>query len=83
VRNVEDYFRKRDLRLAKKASTPMTTNYAPEVDGSAELDTEDAIYCQSLNGILKWIVEMYISMEVSALSPIIAMLREGHMLWCI
>jgi len=82
VRNVEEYLRKRNLKLVKKATTPMTINYAPEVDGSVELEAEDATYYQSLIGILMWIVEMGrmdISMEVSTLSSFIAMPREGHM----
>ena len=82
VKNVESHLRKRDLSLLKKASTPMSANYSPEVDGNPEHDEEDAAYYQSLIGMLRWIVEMGhmdISMEVSALSSFVVMPREGHM----
>ena len=82
VRNVESHLMKRNLSLLKKASTPMTANYSPEVDGSPELNEEDAAYYQSLIGTLRSIVEMGrmdISMEVSALSSFVIMPREGHM----
>ena len=81
VKNVEQYLKKRDLALVKKASTPMTTNYSPELDGSEELGSDDATYYQSLIGVLQWIVEMGrmdICMEVSAMSSFVAMPREGH-----
>ena len=82
VRNVEEHLKKKDLGLLKKASTPIAANYSPEVDGSPELDEEEATYYQSLIGTLRWIVEMGrmdISMEVSALSSFVVMPREGHM----
>ena len=81
VKNVEQYLKKRDLTLVKKASTPMTANYSPELDGSEELGGDDATYYQSLIGVLRWIVEMGrmdICMEVSAMSLFVAMPREGH-----
>ena len=80
VKNVESHLSKRDLSLLKKVSTPMSANYSPEVDGSPELNKEDAAYYQSLIGTLQWIVEMGwmdISMEVSVLSSFVVMPREG------
>ena len=82
VKNVKGHLKKRNLALPKKALMPMMANYSPELDASDELDTEDATYYQSLIGILRWIVEMGrvdICMEASALSPFVAMPREGHM----
>lgn len=82
VKGVEAYLKKKDLALLKKAATPMTMNYSPELDQSEELDHESAAYYQSLIGILRWIVEMGrmdICMEVSAMSSYVAMPREGHM----
>ena len=82
VKNVKNHLQKRDLGLLKKASTPMSTNYSPEIDGSPEFNEEDTTFYQSLKGILQWIVEMGhmdISMEVSALSSFVVMLQEGHM----
>jgi len=60
----------------------MIQNYSPEIDQSAELDTSDVAYYQSLIGILRWLVEMGridISMEVSSLSSYVAMPRIGHL----
>ena len=82
VRNVEGHLRKKGLGLLKKASTPMSLHYCPEIDASPELDQNGVGYYQSLIGILRWIVEMGrmdICMEVSSLSSYIAMPREGHM----
>ena len=83
VRNVESYMQKKGLALIKKAGTPMSLGYSPEVDGSPELSEEEGTYYQSLIGILRWIVEMGridIITEVSAMSSYVAMPREGHLL---
>ena len=53
VKNVEQYLKKRDLALVKKASTPMTANYSPELDSSEVLGSDDATYYQSLIGVLQ------------------------------
>ena len=82
VKNVEAHLRKKGLALLKKAASPLTSNYSPEIDASKELDEESAAYYQSLIGVLRWIVEMGrmdICMEVSAMSSFVAMPREGHM----
>ena len=76
VKNVEAYMRKKGLSLIKKAGTPLSPGYSPEVDGSPELSAEEGTYYQSLIGILRWIVEMGridIIMEVSAMSSFVAM----------
>ena len=52
VKNVKSHLNKRDLLLLKKASTLMSVNYSPVVDGSPELNKEDAAYYQSLIGTL-------------------------------
>ena len=85
VRNVEEYLKKRgDGRwsLPAKAETPIQSTYHPELDESPELDAEDALYYQSLIGVLRWIVELGrvdICLEVSMLSSHLALPREGHM----
>ena len=82
VKNVEEHLKRKGLGLLKKASTPMSLSYSPEIDASAELDQDGIGYYQSLIGVLRWIVEMGrmdICMEVSSLSSYIAMPREGHM----
>ena len=45
-------------RLPTKVTTPMTTDYAEEVDFSQKLDTGDTQYYQELIGILRWGTEI-------------------------
>jgi hypothetical protein len=69
-------------RLPRKASTPMSTSYRPELDVSATLDPKLANYYQSLIGVLRWAVEIGridITTEVSMLATHMAMPREGHL----
>lgn len=58
VKNVETYIAKRSMALSKKASTPLSAGYSPEIDQSEELEETDATYYQSLIGVLRWLVEM-------------------------
>ena len=41
---------------SKKIGLPLPTYYSPELDGSKELDPEQANHHQSFIGILRWIV---------------------------
>ena len=66
----------------KDARSPITANYAPELDQSPELNPELATYYQSLIGILRWMVELGrvdICLEVSMLSSHLALPRQGHL----
>jgi len=83
VKNVEKEINKRGLALAKCVKLQFTTNYCPELDGSKDSSVDDAVYYQSLIGILRWIVEMGridINMEVSSMSTFVAAPRYGHFL---
>ena len=44
VANVEDYLSKRDEKLPRKAETPLSSNYRPELDVSKELNQSQASY---------------------------------------
>ena len=85
VKNVETYLKSEDSkcwRMPKKADTPLTTTYRPELDVSRELNVADAAYYQSLIGILRWIVELGrvdVCLEVSMMSSHLALPREGHL----
>ena len=85
VKNVEEYLAKEEnkrWKLPKKADTPMTTTYRPELDVSPELSPTEATYYQSLIGVLRWIVELGrvdICLEVSMMSSHLALPREGHL----
>ena len=47
VKNVEGYMRKKGLGLIKRAGTPMSTGYIPEIEASPELTAEEATYYTS------------------------------------
>jgi len=82
VKNVETYLREKDMKLSRKANSPISPGYRPELDQSLELDPKEAAYFQSLIGILRWAVELGridITVEVSMLSSHVALPREGHL----
>ena len=61
MKNVEGYLLTEDSKhwkMPNKADTPLTTSYRPELDVSRALNETDAVYYQSLTGILRWIVEL-------------------------
>jgi len=69
-------------KLPKRAPTPMTTGYRPELDVTELLDPQTANYYQSLIGVLRWTVEIGridITTEVSMLAACMAMPRKGHL----
>jgi hypothetical protein len=85
VQNVEDFIAKDETKrwkLSNKAETPLRTSYRPELDVTPELSPQEAVYYQSLIGILRWIVELGrvdICLEVSMSSSNLALPREGHL----
>ena len=82
VQNVEDYLAKKGKSLPAKASTPLSSQYRPELDTTEELEPDDAAYFQSLIGILRWMVELGrvdLCTEVSMMSSHLCMPRKGHL----
>ena len=85
VKNVEAFLAKEEnsrWKLPRKAETPLATTYRPELDVSPELKSNNALYYQSLSGVLRWIVELGrvdICLEVSMMSSHLALPREGHL----
>ena len=83
VKNVESYLNAQDkYSMPRRAETPMTTSYRPELDVTPELDPTKAAYYMSLIGILRWMVELGrvdICLEVSMMSSHMALPREGHL----
>ena len=82
IGEVERELEKVGQALPKRAETPLTQGYRPEVDSSAELDDEKANYYQGLIGVLRWICELGridILLPVSLLSRFMAAPREGHL----
>ena len=69
-------------KWAKRTSGPFPCNYAPKLDTTDLLDHEKASFYQSQIGVLRWIVKLGridIITEVSELSSMPAMPREGHL----
>ena len=82
VKNVEEKLSKEGLRLPSKVTTPMSSNFVPELDGSPELSADETQYYQELIGILRWATELGrvdILTEVSMLSSYQASPRQGHL----
>jgi hypothetical protein len=82
LRNVELELSKFGLSLRGKPTTPMQTNYRPELDISPVLGPEQANYYQSLIGILRWAVELGridIYVDVALLSSHLVEPRTGHL----
>ena len=52
VTNVEAHLKRSNESLPRRASSPLSTNYRPELDISTELSFRDAAYYQSLIGVL-------------------------------
>jgi hypothetical protein len=68
--------------LKGKPSTPMQSNYRPELDISPILDPEQANYYMSLIGILRWAVELGridIYIDVCLLSSYMCQPQVGHL----
>ena len=82
VKNLEEWMSKEGYHFSKKAETPMSSSYRPELDVTAELDAGKANYYQSIIGVLRWIIEtgrLDITTEVSMLAAHMAAPREGHL----
>ena len=82
VDNIVAHLKKAGKSLPKRAKTPMSSNYRPELDTSHVCDPDEASDFQSFIGILRWMVELGridICCEVSMLSSHLAMPRQGHL----
>lgn len=82
IANVESKLRQSNQRLPSRCTTPIQSNYRPELDVTAELNITGIRYYQELIGVLRWAIELGridIAMEVSMLSTHLALPREGHL----
>jgi hypothetical protein len=82
VRNIEEALRKKNQKLPGRATTPMTSDYSPELDSTSELKENDITTFQECIGILRWAIEIGrvdILTEVSMLSAYQASPRQGHL----
>jgi hypothetical protein len=81
VEEVERELHQEGAYLPKKVETPFSYGYRPELDFSAELNSQTMNYYQGLIGVLRWIVELgriNIAVPVTMLSRYLISPREGH-----
>ena len=79
---MEAHLEQSNLKLTKKAATPLIAEYQPELDVSKELRPTNTVYYRLLIRVLRWIVEMgCIDMycEVWMISSFVLMPREGQL----
>ena len=79
--NVEDYLHKRGEK-PPNTKLPWPITYCPEVDVSPELRAYEAVYFQSLIGVIVYILELGsadLSMETSAMASTMSLHRKGHL----
>jgi hypothetical protein len=84
VKNVEEYLQENfgGRKLPPRASSQFPANYAPELDDTPELGSDQSSFYQSQVGVLRWIVELGrvdIITAVSKLASHSALPREGHL----
>lgn len=82
VANVEKAIQGTRWRIPSRPTTPMTSSYTPELDGTPELDKKDTQFFQELIGMLRWATEIGrvdVLHETSILSQYQAGPREGHL----
>ena len=82
ISDVETELKRINQTLRKGVTTPLSSDYRPELDKSPELGPKQANYYQGLIGVLRWIVEIGridIAVSVSMLSRYLANPRQGHL----
>ena len=70
------------MRLPRRAETPMSSDYTPELDANTELESDGITMYQEIIGELRWAIEIGIvdiEHEVSVLSSYQAAPRDGHL----
>jgi len=58
IKNLETMLQAEGVKLRTKAYRPMSSNYRPEVDVSAELNASMTHRYQNLIGVLRWAIEL-------------------------
>jgi Reverse transcriptase (RNA-dependent DNA polymerase) len=82
LKNIADQLKNTEWTLPHGATTPMQTDYHPELDDTPLLDDENKTRFQELIGIIRWATEIGrvdVLHEVSILSQYQAQPREGHL----
>ncbi len=82
LNNLEYNLQQMDKRLPMKVSTPLSSNYRPELDITPYLDDDFTRFYQQLIGILRWSVELGridIHLPVALMAQHLAQPRVGHL----
>lgn len=82
LRNLDHTLERMGKRLPTKVTTPLSSNYRPEMDASAYLDDDFTRFFQQLIGTLRWCVELGridIHLPVALLAQYLAQPRVGHL----
>ena len=82
VKHVEDHLVKKGERLPTRAKFLWSTNHRPETDIIPELSPTDALYFQSLIGVLRQVLELNrvgITMKNSSSASTMTLPRENHL----
>ena len=82
VNNLEESLKKQGMKLPARTTTPISSDYRPEIDATEELDANNITIFQELIGELIWATEIgrvYILHEVSVLSAFWSSPRAGHL----
>ncbi|MFN9981120.1 MAG: hypothetical protein ACK53Y_14435, partial [bacterium] len=82
IANVEEELLTHGRRLSGRYSTPMSSNYRPELDYTPLLQDTAANYYMELIGILHWAVELGwidIMIHICLMSSYMMQPRRGHL----
>jgi hypothetical protein len=80
--NLEFHLEQMGKRLPTKVTTPLSSNYRPEIDASPYLDDDFTTFYQQLIGTLRWCVELGqidIHLPVALMAQHMAAPRVGHL----
>ena len=82
IATVEEGLKNLPWKIPTKVTTPMTSDFIPELDGTPELSESETTLYQEYIGMLRWATELGrvdIALEVSLLSQYQASPRQGHL----
>ena len=82
LHNLEFNLQRMEKRLPTKVTTPLSSNYRPELDMTPYLDDDFTRFYQQLIGILRWSVELGridIHLPVALLAQHLAQPQVGHL----
>ena len=82
VNNLEERLKKQGMKLPARETTPISSDYKPELNATAELDANNITMFKELIVDLRWATDIgrfYILHELLVLSAFKAPPREGRL----